>query len=152
MASPALATYLAEARPDEATARLLGELDAAITAAHPGFDSAVKYKILMYTLDRAWRQWVVAISSSGDGASLRFLYGVLMDDPRGVLRPGSSTLCTWDFRRDDVVDADAVGVYVRDAVARLPEYRADGDRITAQARTTAKDRERAFRSRSAGSA
>ena len=33
-------------------------LDKAIRTAHPGFDVAIKYGILMYAIDADWRTWV----------------------------------------------------------------------------------------------
>jgi hypothetical protein len=104
-------------------------LDDAVAGACPNFDVAVKYRILMYTLAGDWRTWVCAIDARKNGVCLRFLYGVLLDDPRDVLRAGSSVLRTWDFAFDDVVDPTAVGTYVAEAVAeavaRYDDYRAN---------------------------
>jgi hypothetical protein len=69
-----------------------------------------------YTLDGRWRQWVVALSVTKDAVNLRFLWGVLLEDPLKVLRPGTSTLMTWDFPRGGTVDAAAVASYVREAL------------------------------------
>jgi hypothetical protein len=135
VSSPALQTYLdglsgrdAEAGPT------LRKIDEAILAVEPGFAVAVKYKILMYAQPGDWRHWVCAISANRGGSALRFLYGVLLDDPRGVLRPGSSTLMTWDFANGDAVEADAVGDYVRDALGRLEYFRAHAKQIAADAK------------------
>ena len=62
----------------------------------------------MYSLDADWRTWVCAVDASKKRVSLRFLYGVLLDDPKGVLRKGSSVLMTWDFAFGESVDAKAV--------------------------------------------
>src|SRR5437899_7107170 len=94
---------------DARAAPLVVELDDAVRAAHPDFDVAVKYRLLMYTLDRQWRRWVCAIGVTKKGVGLRFLYGVLLDDPRKVLRAGASVLKTWDFGFDDQIDHVAVG-------------------------------------------
>jgi hypothetical protein len=104
---------------------LVRSLDRVITTTHPEFDVAVKYRILMYALAGDWRTWVCAIDATRKGVCLRFLYGVLLDDPRGVLRAGSSVLKTWDFAFDDVIDEGAVGAYVAEAVARYGEYKAN---------------------------
>ena len=89
MTSDALAEYLASLDGDSAP--VLTALDAAILDAYPDFDVAVKYRMLMYTLGRDWRNWVCAIGAAKNGgAALRFLYGVILDDPRGVLRAGTS--------------------------------------------------------------
>jgi hypothetical protein len=119
----ALETYLVGV--DPAAAPLVVALDEAVRKAHPDFDIAIKYRILMYTLGGDWRTWVCAIDVTKKGACLRFLYGVLLDDPRDVLRSGSSILKTWDFAFGDVVDPAAVGAYVTEAVARYPEYKAN---------------------------
>ena len=136
MSSPALQTYLdGLTGADVEAAPTLQALDAAILAVEPGFAVAVKYKILMYAQPGDWRHWVCAISANRGGCALRFLYGVLLDDPRGVLRAGSSTLMTWDFANDDEIPADAVGRYVRDALERLEYFRANSKQVAAEARS-----------------
>ena len=122
-APAALETYLGAV--DPAAAPVVIALDAAIREAHPGFDVAIKYRILMYALNGDWRTWVCAIDATRKAVCLRFLYGVLLDDNRRVLRSGSSVLKTWDFAYDDVVDRGAVGAYVREAVARYGDYKAN---------------------------
>ena len=135
MSSPALQTYLdGLTGRDVEAAPTLRALDAAILAVEPGFAVAVKYKILMYAQPGDWRHWVCAISANRGGSALRFLYGVLLDDPRGVLRAGSSTLMTWDFANDDAVDAVAVGGYAREALDRLDHFRANAKQIAADAK------------------
>ena len=148
MASDGLQGYLDSRTGAEVeAAATLRALDAAITAAEPRLISAVKYKILMYAFPGDWRHWVCAISANRGGSALRFLYGVIMDDPRGVLRPGSSTLMTWDFTNDDEVDAAAVGDYVREAAGRHGQFRADAQAINERARATAAERVKAARNK-----
>ena len=96
----------------------------------------------MYALEGDWRTWVCAIGAGNSGVALRFLYGVLLDDAKHVLRSGSSVLMTWDFALIDAVDAEAVGSYVSEAVARYDEYKADAPRILAASRAAAKARVR----------
>jgi hypothetical protein len=98
------------------------------------FDVAVKYHILMYTLGADWRTWVCAIQATKKSACLRFLYGVLLDDPLQVLRAGSSVLMTWDFPFGAEVDPAAVGTYVSEAVSRYDGYKADSARILEETR------------------
>jgi hypothetical protein len=125
MSSPALQTYLDRlSGPDVAATPGLTALDEAIVAVEPGFAVAVKYKILMYAMPGDWRHWVCATSANRGGISLRFLYGVLLDDPLGVLR--------WDFANDDQIPAGDVGRYVRDALGRLEYFRADSKRVAAE--------------------
>lgn len=50
---------------------------------------------------------------------------VMLDDPRRVLRAGSSVLMSWDIGFDEKVDEAAVGAYVAEAVRRNPDYRAN---------------------------
>ena len=102
--------------------RVVREVDRIIRKAHRGFDTAIKYKILMYALDGDFHTWVCAINSGRRRASLNFLYGVLLDDPRKVLRGGTSVLMSWDFDFDEGVDATAVGAYVAEAARRKGEY------------------------------
>ena len=136
MSSPALATYLDRLTGAdlEATPSLTA-LDAAIVAAEPGLAVAVRYQMLMYAVPGDWRHWVCAISANRGGTSLRFLYGVLLDDPLGVLRAGSSTLKTWDFAHDDQIPADAVGRYVRDALDRLDYFKANAKQVADAAKS-----------------
>ncbi len=99
----------------------------------------------MYALGRDWRHWVCAIDAHPKkGVGLRFLYGVLLEDPKRVLRPGSSVLMTWDFAPGAAVDPAAVRAYVTEAVARYPDYRArerdilEASRAAAAARRTSR--------------
>jgi hypothetical protein len=138
--SSALETYVAGV--DVAAVPLVVALDEAVRKAHPGFDVAVKYRILMYALRGDWRTWVCAIDATRKGVCLRFLYGVLLDDTRGVLRAGSSVLKTWDFAFDDVVDPAAVGAYVAEAVARHDDYKANTRAVLDASRAAAGTRRR----------
>jgi hypothetical protein len=132
----ALQAYLAGIEPRAAP--LVIALDAAVRKAHPDFEVAIKYKILMYALRSDWRTWVCAIDARRNSVCLRFLYGVLLDDPRGVLRAGSSVLKTWDFGLDDAVDPAAVGAYVTEAVARYGEYKANEREVLDASRAAAR--------------
>jgi hypothetical protein len=143
MSEPGLApavvgTYLAGV--DPAAGPLVVALDEAIRDAHPGFDVGIKYRILMYTLGGDFHTWVCAIDASRKIVGLRFLYGVLLDDNRRVLRAGSSVLKTWDFAFDEAVDRAAVGEYVREAVARHDHYKANACAVleASRAATTGK--------------
>jgi hypothetical protein len=142
MSGPALEAYLAEIEArgniDARAAPIVRALDHAIVSTHPDFDTAVKYKILMYALRGDWRTWVCAIDATRKGVSLRFLYGVLLDDPRHVLRAGSSVLKTWDFGFDDAVDPAAVGGYVADAIARYDDYKTNAREVLEASRSAAK--------------
>jgi hypothetical protein len=117
-------------------------VDEAIRAAHPGFDSAVKYHLLMYALDGDWRTWVCAINATKKGVCLRFLYRVLLDDPLGVLRAGSSVLKTWDMAFGEELDVAGVSAYVAEAVRRYPHYKANAPTLLEQARLAAKPGQR----------
>ena len=101
------------------------QLDRIIRATEPTLEAAVKYKILMYGLRGDFRTWVCAINSGRRHVSVNFLYGVMLDDPRKVLRAGSSVLMSWDFAFDEQVEAAALGPYVAEAVRRNPEYKAN---------------------------
>ena len=109
------------------------QLDRIIRAAEPDLDMAIKYKILMYGLQGDFRTWVCAINSGRRHVSLNFLYGVMLDDPRNVLRPGSSVLMSWDFAFDEEIDPAGVGPYVAEAVRRNPEYKANRQAVQDEA-------------------
>ena len=108
-------------------------LDRVIRKTHPEFDVAIKYKILMYALKGDFRTWVCAINAGRKRVALNFLYGVMLDDPRHVLRAGSSVLMSWDFGFTEVVDEAAVGAYVAEAVRRNAEYKANRPAVQAAA-------------------
>ena len=136
MTPTALETYLADV--DAAAEPQLRALDEVIRAAHPDFDVAVKYHLLMYALDGDWRTWVCAINATKKGVCLRFLYGVLLDDPLGVLRAGSSVLKTWDMALGEELNAAGVAAYVTEAVQRYADYKANAPELLDQARSSAK--------------
>ena len=138
MSTGALESYLAGIDPVGAPTVLA--LDHAIRAAGPDLDVAIKYRILTYALRGDWRTWVCAVQVTKNGVCLRFLYGVLLDDPRGALRAGTSVLKTWDMAFDDVVDAAAVGAYVSEAVARYDQYRASTQEVLDASRAAARAR------------
>jgi hypothetical protein len=99
-------------------------LDTAIMAVRGDFETRFSYGILLYALGGDFRRWIVAIDCGRPGAAkkavhVRFLYGVRMNDPRHVLRPGTSTLRTIDFKSPEEIDPGLVTEYVREALARL---------------------------------
>lgn len=136
MSKPVLEEYIASLV-DPRGEPVVRELDRVIRKTHPEFDLAVKYKILMYALKGDFHTWVCSINAGRRHVALHFLYGFLLDDPRKVLRPGSSVLMTWDFPFDEEVDADAVGAYIAEAVRRNPEYLANREGILDQGRAAA---------------
>ena len=124
MTDTPLDAYLAEltARGIDARAvAIVRALDRAIRGAGPELESAIKYKILMYGLHGDWRTWVCAVDATTKGVGLRFLYGVILDDPLSVLRAGSSVLKTWDVGFDDAIDAAAVGALRRRGRREVPD-------------------------------
>jgi len=98
------------------------ELDRIIRGSQPELDTAIKYKILMYGLEGDFHTFVCAINSGRRRVSLNFLYGVMLEDARHVLRPGSSVLMSWDFEFDEEIDPAAVTTYVAEAVAKKGDY------------------------------
>jgi hypothetical protein len=109
------------------------ELDRIIRAAEPDLEAAIKYKILMYGLGGDFRTWVCAINSGRRHVALNFLYGVMLDDPRKVLRGGTSVLMSWDFDFGGTIDAEALGAYVTEAVRRKDEYTANRQAVQEKA-------------------
>ena len=101
------------------------ELDRIIKETQPDLDVAIKYKILMYGLNGDFHTFVCAINSGRRRVSLNFLYGVMLEDARHVLRPGSSVLTSWDFDFDEEIEPDAVAAYVAEAVAKNEDYKAN---------------------------
>jgi hypothetical protein len=144
--STALEAYLTEV--DQAATPALTRLDHVITRTYPDFAVAVRYRLLMYAVGNDWRHWVCAISPTKRGVSLRFLYGVMMSDPRRVLRGGTANLMSWDFGRDEAIDEAGVREYVAEAVALYPQFRANAKEVNEAARAAAQERGRPRRPRS----
>ena len=113
------------------------ELDRIIRATGPDLDLAIKYRILMYAIKGDFHTWVCSINAGRRHVALHFLYGVLLSDPRKVLRPGSSVLMTWDIAFDQEVEEEAVTAYIAEAVARNAEYLADRAGILERSRAEA---------------
>ena len=132
MSAPVLETYLATI-PDPRAERVVRELDRVIRETRPHVDAAIKYKILMYALDGDFRTWVCAINAGRRHVALNFLYGVMLDDPRHVLRAGSSVLMTWDIGFDEEVDRVSVAAYVAEAFSKNDEYKANRPAVQARA-------------------
>lgn len=107
--------YLAIVGPDRAA--LVRELDAIIRAAGPELTPRVAYRILMYVVGSSHRSWVVAIDVHPKVPGVKFLQGVRLSDPAGVLRAGTSTLKTFDIKDPVALDRDALAGFVREAVA-----------------------------------
>jgi hypothetical protein len=132
----AVETYIETYSPGDGEAIRI--LDGLIRAAAPELSVAIKYNILLYAFGRDWQHWVVAIDAHPKPAiGLRFLWGVLLTDPRGVLRGGSSVLKTWDLKRGATLDPDAISAYVTEAASKYPEYRANEGPIQAAAKAAA---------------
>jgi len=125
---------------DEAAGQMFVGLDRAIRQAAPELDAAIKYRLLSYTVEQDWRHWVCAVNATKSAVCLRFLWGVLLDDPLGVLRAGTSTLMTWDMPRGSDVGSEAVGHYVQDALATRDHFLANAAQISAEARERARAR------------
>lgn len=122
MTRPALEEYVSSLV-DPRGEPVVRELDRVILATQPDLGAAIKYKILMYGLNGDFHTWICAINSGRRWVSLNFLYGVMLDDPRKVLRGGSSVLMSWDFDFDEEIEPAAVAAYVVEAVAKKEDYR-----------------------------
>ena len=116
-------TYLAGV--DARVAPVVIALDRLVRDAAPDLVPAVKYRMRMYALKADYRAWVCAIDAHPRAAvGLRFLFGALLDDQRGLLRPGTSSLSTMDVTTLGEIDARLAAGFVREAVARHEELKA----------------------------
>jgi hypothetical protein len=113
MDTTALDAYLATV--DPTWGPLVRQLHGAIMEAGPDLPSAIRYRLLMYGYQAKRREWVCAIEAR-KVVSLRFLFGRELDAPAGLLRPGSTTMGTIDYRTIDQVDLELVRDLVRRAV------------------------------------
>jgi len=110
---------------DARVAPLVLELDRLVMSSGPDLEPAIKYQMLMYALKGDFQSWVCAIDAHPRKAvGLRFLYGALLNDPGGVLRPGTSSLRTLDVASLAAIDAGLVAGFVREAVGRHEELKA----------------------------
>lgn len=122
-----LTTYLATVDPERAPTVV--ELDRIVLATCPEINTKISYGQLAYTLGDRWSEWICAIDAKPKGSiAFRFLYGVLLDDPRGVLRCGTGPLCSIDIPDGSAVDTALVADYLRDAVAKFDRFKA-GDHL-----------------------
>jgi len=124
MSSSVLEEYL-RTLADPRGERVVRELDRIIRATQPDLDVAIKYKILMYGLKGDFHTWVCALNSGRRRVALNFLYGVMLDDPKKVLRAGTSVLMSWDFEFDEELDGKALSAYVAEAVRKNDDYKAN---------------------------
>jgi len=121
MAGDVLEEYLSSI--DPARAPIVRLLDATIRQAAPELTCRIGYKMLTYVFGKDLRHWVIAVDVTTKAVCLRFLYGGFMDDPARVLRHGTSTLSTIDYRSLDDVDAELVAAYAREAAANHAAFK-----------------------------
>ena len=100
-------------------------LDRSVLAARADLDTRITYKMLTYALAGDFCHWICAMGVTKKAVCLQFLFGVLLDDPRGVLRAGTSILRTIDFASVEEVDAQLVADYVNEALSRLDYFKAN---------------------------
>ena len=124
MSNPVLEEYIASLV-DPRGEPVVRVLDRIIRATRPDLEAAIKYKILMYGLNGDFHTWVCAINAGRRRVSVNFLYGVMLEDTRHVLRAGSSVLMSWDFDFDEEVEPAAVAAYVAEAAAKNEDYKAN---------------------------
>lgn len=104
---------------------LVEALDRVVTDTMPDLDVRIYYRMLAYAVAGDFHRWICCIDASGRVVRLRFLFGTRLHDPRGVLRSAGSHLATIDLASVDAVDAPYIADLVREAVARLDEFRAE---------------------------
>jgi hypothetical protein len=80
-------------------------------------DEAVKWRRLTFTVDADWHHWLCALAVSKQGVSLVFHKGVLLTDPKGLLRGDGRYVREIPYA-EAVRHAEAVAALVREAVAR----------------------------------
>lgn len=118
MAESPLEVYLPTVREDARDT--VRALVTAVEDADIAFDCKVTYKMLVYTFQQRWHQWVVAVGVSKSAVNLRFLYATDLADPAGIIRMGSASAGQADFKTPAEVDAQVVTAYVREAVEKHP--------------------------------
>lgn len=122
MSDLARETFIADI--DERFVPIVLALDRAVLGAGHALDTKISYQMLTYALAGDFQHWICAIGVTKKAVCLRFLFGVLLTDPRGILRAGTGILRTLDFKVGEEVDAQLVTDYVREAVSRLDDFKA----------------------------
>lgn len=84
--------------------------------AEPKMQSAVKWRIVMYSPNGKWMKFVCAIDAGKHNVFLRFLDGTQMKDAAGKFRYGKATMATWDIGFNEPVDEKLVARYVAEAM------------------------------------
>jgi hypothetical protein len=112
------------ARSDPAWAPLARQIDRLITGVAPQLMPRLAYGMLVYSLGTDKAAWIVAVDVRPRVVVVRFLAGTLLDDPRHLLRGGTSTLMNLDLASPEALDPAALQDLVRQAVARYPDYKA----------------------------
>jgi hypothetical protein len=92
----------------------------------------------MYALGGNFRTWVCAIDAKGSSVALRFLYGVLLDDPRRVGDPVEGEVPGLENGGTGAQHTPAVGAYVSEAVVRYDEYKANTAKVLHASRAAAR--------------
>ena len=123
MSSAALNSYLKTVpKVSHATLRKLEKI---IMSAEPKMQSAVKWRIVMYSPNEKWMKFVCAIDAGKHNVFLRFLDGTHMKDTAGKFRYGKATMATWDIGFSEPFDEKLVARYVSEAMTvRIKSVRA----------------------------
>jgi hypothetical protein len=109
---------------DPRFASMVARLDEAVRAAAPALAPRISYGLLMYGLNGDYRNWVCAIGTTKKVVTLRFLWGNLLEDKAGLLRPGSTTIGNLDYAAMEQIDVTMVEMYVREAAEKYADFKA----------------------------
>ncbi len=108
---------------DARFAPLVLRLDEVVHAAAPELAPKISYGILLYGIKGDYRNWVCAINATSKVVTLRFLWGNMLEDKAGLLRPGSTTIGNLDYASIEKIDVGVVEAYVREAVAKYDVFK-----------------------------
>ena len=109
---------------DPSLAPLVEAIAGEIEQSAPELVSRISYKMLTYVRGNDLRNWVVAVGTTKKGVQVRFLFGKYMDDPRNLLRHGTSTLSSIDYRSIEDFKPGIVAEYAAHAARRHQEFKA----------------------------
>ena len=115
---------------DARFAPMVVRLDECVRAAATELAPKISYGILMYGLNRDYRNWVCAISATKKVVTLRFLWGTMLADENRLLRHGSTSMGNMDYASIDEIDEGVVDAYVREAVAKYEDYKVSTAKAT----------------------
>lgn len=121
MTSPVLRDFLDGADPQ--LARVATRLHQSVSQA-ARLTWAVKWGQLTGAVDGDYHHWICGVAVTKKHVAFRLHFGALLNDPDSLLQGEGQFLRSLVFTSRDEVDRSVIGAFVKDAVSRLPKFKA----------------------------